>query len=96
MDNEKRVRVKPAIAPHPSEVVSDYLDFLGWTRRELARRTGLAPKTVGEICNGKAAVKPVAALRLERVLQRPAHLWLNLQRQFDETAARQEAQSESK
>ena len=89
MDNEERVYIDPAIAPHPGEVVSDYLDFLGWTQRELVRRAGLTPETVSEICNGKAAIKPVAALRLERVLQRPAHLWLNLQRQFDEAAARQ-------
>ena len=94
MDNEERIYVEAAIAPHPCEVVSDYLDFLGWTQRELAGRAGLTPETVSEICNGKAAIKPVAALGLERVLQRPAHMWLNLQRQFDEAAARQQAPSQ--
>ena len=94
MDSEERVHVEAGIGPHPGEVVSDYLDFLGWTQRELAHCAGLTPETVSEICNGKAAIKPVAALGMERVLQRPAHLWLNLQRQFDEAAARQQASSE--
>ena len=83
MDNEERVQIEPGMPLHPGEVVKDYLGFMGWSQRDLSRRTGLTPKTVSEICNGKAAVKPGAALKLERVLQRPAHLWLNLQRQFD-------------
>ena len=96
MDNEERVQIEPGPPVHPGEVVRDYLGFMGWSQRDLSRRTGLTPKTVSEICNCKAAVKPGAALKLERVLQRPAHLWLNLQRQFDEATARQQALTESK
>src|ERR1700733_10615129 len=75
-------------AVHPGEIVSEYVEFRGWTQRDLARRTGLTPKTTSEICNGKAPVMPATALALEKVLQRPAHFWLNLQRQFDEAEAR--------
>ena len=65
-----------------------YLDFHGWSQRDLARRSGLTPKTISEICNGKAPITPPTALAFEKVFQRPAHLWLNLQRHFDEAEAR--------
>jgi addiction module HigA family antidote len=69
--------------------VLEYLDFHGWSQRDLARRTGLTPKTISEICNGKAPITPPTALAFEKVLERPAHLWLNLQRLFDEAEARE-------
>ncbi len=84
-----------AEAVHPGEIVMEYLEFRGWTQRDLARRTGLTPKTVSEVCNGKAPLTPTTALSLERVLQRPARFWLNLQRQFDEAEARQRAFAKS-
>src|SRR5438270_10214649 len=74
--------------PHPGEAVNEYLEFNGWSQRDLARRTGLAPKTISEICNGKSPITPPTALAFEKAFQRPAHLWLNLQRHFDEAAAR--------
>src|ERR1700730_15787792 len=75
-------------AVHPGEIVSEYVEFHGWTQRDLARRTGLTPKTISEICNGKAPLTPTTALALEKVLRRPAHFWLNPQRQYDEAEAR--------
>lgn len=75
-------------AVHPGGIVSEYVEFHGWTQRDLARRTGLTPKTISEICNGKAPVMPATALALEKVLRRPAHFWLNLQGQYDEAEAR--------
>src|SRR5256885_14313718 len=80
--------VKPTAVAHPGETVMEYLDFYGWSQRDLSRRTGLTPKTISEICNGKAPISPMTALSLEKVFQRPAHFWLNLQRQFDEAIAR--------
>ena len=89
MDSDQQATLLEATAvPHPGEVVADYLEFHGWAQRDLARRTGLTPKTVSEICNGKAPITPPTALALEKALQRPAHFWLNLQRQFDEAEAR--------
>ncbi|MBX9582190.1 MAG: HigA family addiction module antidote protein [Gemmataceae bacterium] len=82
-------------APHPGGVVVEYLDFHGWSQRDLARRTGLTPKTISEICNGKAPITPPTALAFEKVLQRPAHLWLNLQRRFDEAEERRRQHSKS-
>lgn len=89
MDSDQQATlIQPTAVPHAGEVIADYLLFHGWAQRDLARRTGLTPKTISEICNGKAPVTAPTALALEKVLQRPAHFWLNLQRQFDEAEAR--------
>ncbi len=91
MDSDHKISLLETTAvSHPGEVVVDYLEFHGWAQRDLARRTGLTPKTISEICNGKAPITPQTALAFEKVLQRPAHFWLNLQRQHDEAEARQQ------
>lgn len=88
MDSAHRIGLKLDAVPHPGETVVEYLEFYGWSQRDLARRTGLAPKTISEICNGKAPITPSTALAFEKALQRPAHLWLNLQLHFDEAKVR--------
>ena len=79
---------EPTTVPHPGDTVQEYLDSFEWSQRDLSRRTGLTPKTISEIINGKAPITPTTALAFEKAFQRPAHLWLNLQRQFDEVEAR--------
>src|SRR5437764_1172197 len=88
MDSAHRISFEPTAVSHPGETVLEYLDFYEWSQRDLARRTGLTPKTISEICNGKAPITPQTALAFERAFQRPAHFWLNLQRHFDEAGAR--------
>src|SRR5260221_12795344 len=75
---------------HPGETVLEYLEAFGWSQRDLSRRTDLAPKTISEICSGKAPITPTTALAFEKAFQRPAHWWLALQRRYDEAEARQE------
>ena len=88
MNSALQSSFEPNAVPHPGKTVLEYLDFHRWSQRDLARRTGLTPKTISEICNGKAPITPATALVFEKAFQRPAHLWLNLQRQFDEARAR--------
>ena len=88
MNSVQSTSIKPNAVAHPGETVMEYLDFYGWSQRDLARRTGLTPKTISEISNGKAPITPPTALAFEKVFQRPAHFWLNLQRDFDEALAR--------
>src|SRR5580693_1499223 len=88
MDNHNAIVFEPTAVPHPGETVLEYLDFNGWSQSDLARRAGLTPKTISEICNGKAPITPLTALAMEWVFQRPAHFWLSLQSQYDEAAAR--------
>lgn len=95
MDSINQTRFTPTTVPHPGESVLEYLDLYGWSQRDLARRTGLTPKTISEICNGKAPITPPTALAFEKAFQRPAHLWLNLQRIFDEAEARNQQLAKS-
>ena len=88
MDSHRETLLEFSSTSHPGETVMDYLDFHEWSQRELARRTGLTPKTISEICNKKAPISPNTALALEKVFGRPAHFWLNLQMFFSEAVAR--------
>lgn len=95
MSNAELTPFEPNIVPHPGETVVEYLEFHGWSQRDLARRTGITPKTISEICNGKGPITPSTALALEKVFQRPAHLWMNLQGQYDEAEARRRQMARS-
>jgi addiction module HigA family antidote len=70
---------EPDYAIPPGEILTEYLDSLGMSQRDLAARTGLAPKTVNEILQGKAPIMAETALKLERVVGRPAQFWRNLE-----------------
>src|SRR6266851_118170 len=95
MGSDPRLAFEPSAVPHPGETVGEYLEFNGWSQRDLARRTGLTPKTISEICGGKAPITPATSLAFEKVFRRPAHFWLNLQRKFDEVEARRRAADKS-
>src|SRR5437762_9130042 len=70
------------------EVLAEALAERGWTQVELARRTDRPIKTINEIINAKAAITPETALQFELVLGIPAHIWLNLERNYGEWRAR--------
>lgn len=95
MDSNSLTPFEPRDLPHPGESVVEYLDVHGWSQSDLARRTRLTPKTISGICNGKAPITPPTALALEKVFQRPARFWLNLQRQYDEVLARKDSRMEA-
>lgn len=78
----------PDYAVSPGDVLEDYLDTFGMTQAELSDRLGFAKKTVNEIIKGKAPILPDTALKLERVFNRPAHFWNNLQQHYQEDCAR--------
>ena len=79
---------KPFEILHPGEILLEYLEYYGWCHKDLARNTGINVKTIHEICNGKTSITPPISLAFEKVLRRPAHFWLNLQHQYDESVAR--------
>ncbi|MCP5119179.1 MAG: HigA family addiction module antidote protein, partial [bacterium] len=77
----------PDYAVPPGEVVNEYLEAYGMTQVELADRTGMAKKTVNQVVNGKAPITPATALKLERVFNRPARFWGNLEREYQDYLA---------
>jgi len=69
---------------HPGEVLKElWLEPLGLTLTETAKRLGVARKTVSKIINGHGAVTPEMALRLEIVFGASAQTWMNMQTAYD-------------
>ncbi|MEO6298265.1 MAG: HigA family addiction module antitoxin [Paracoccaceae bacterium] len=83
----------PDHASPPGDLVQEYLEQLGISARELARRCGRSGKLMAEIVSGKAPLEPATALQLERVLDVPAAVWSNMEAAYQLHQAR-DAESE--
>lgn len=73
---------RPDHATPPGQLIHEYLEQLGISARELARRCGRSGKLMAEIIAGKAPVEPETALQLERVLGLSASIWINLEAEY--------------
>jgi addiction module HigA family antidote len=76
---------------HPGEILKDLvIDALELTITDVAQHLDVSRKTLSKVLNGKGAITPEMALRLELVFGKPsaAH-WLRLQNAFDLWQARQ-------
>lgn len=69
----------------PGDFIRDYLDDaeLHLTQGALASRLGVSRANLNAIVNGKRAITPGMAMRLERVLGVSMRTWLNLQAAVD-------------
>lgn len=92
MTNKTNMGYKPDLSIPPGETLQEYLDSVGMTQVELAKRTGLTTKTLNEIIKGKAPITPETSLKLESVFGTPASFWNNLEAIYQETKARLEAE----
>jgi len=89
MTSKRRLyEYKGEVASAPGDTLKETLDALRMTQSDLSRRTGLTPKTISGIINGKEPLSQQTALQLETVLGVPASLWNNLERQYQEYRAR--------
>jgi HTH-type transcriptional regulator/antitoxin HigA len=75
---------EPDYAVPPGETLSETLEELGMTQRELAQRTDLTPQTINLIVKGVDPITPDTANRLELVTGVPASLWNNLEKRYQE------------
>lgn len=75
--------VTPFIATHPGEMIKDELKERHMTQKQLATAAGIPASVLSETINGKRSVSMSVALALERVLEIPAEIWMNLQTQYD-------------
>jgi HTH-type transcriptional regulator/antitoxin HigA len=73
----------PNWATHPGEHLEEYIEARGWSQAEFARIADLTPKLVSTIIAGKNPITPETAIKLERVLDVRAQVWLNLQMNWD-------------
>ena len=80
--------------PHPGKTLrEDVLPELGLTVTEAARQIGVSRVALSRVLNGRAAISPEMALRLEKWLGvengGSADVWLGQQMNYDLWQARQ-------
>ena len=80
---------------HPGTVLRTIIEGIAeetgttLTVREIAAGLGVARQTLSSILNGKAAVTPAMAMRLEQAFTTTsAELWLRMQQNYDLAEAR--------
>lgn len=78
---------------HPGEIIRELLlEPLGLSVTEAAEHLGVSRKTLSKVLNGRGAVTPEMAVRLEKTFGKPdAEHWLKLQTAHDLWQARQHA-----
>ena len=75
--------VTPFVATHPGEMIKDELKERHMTQKQLATAAGIPTSVLSETINCKRSVSMSVALALEKVLEIPAEVWMNLQTQYD-------------
>jgi len=85
--------------PHPGETLrEDVLPALGLTITEAARQLGVTRSALSRVLNGRAAISPEMALRLEAWLGEQhggrAEVWLAQQMAYDLWQVRQKPRPE--
>jgi addiction module HigA family antidote len=85
---------EPDYVVTPGEILQDALEDVGMSQAELAKRTGLAPKTVNQIVKGHAPISTETAILLERVLGTKARFWSNLETIYRERLAKREQRAQ--
>jgi len=70
---------------HPGEILKELIiDALGLTITDAASHLDVSRKTLSKVLNGRGAITPEMAVRLELVFGKPsADHWLRLQNAYD-------------
>lgn len=76
-------RIIPFEATHPGELIKDELVERGIKQKQLAKEMGIAPSVLSETIHGKRSVSLNMAIALEKVLNIPAEIWMNMQTQYE-------------
>jgi addiction module HigA family antidote len=78
--------------PHPGlSVRHDCIEPLGLTITETARVLGVTRQALNNLVNGKAAISPEMAIRLDKAFGGGADTWLRLQAAYDLAQAEKHA-----
>ncbi len=70
---------------HPGEILMELvIEPMGLTITDVATHLGVSRKTLSKVLNGRGAITPEMAVRLELAFKNPAaDHWLNLQNAYD-------------
>jgi addiction module HigA family antidote len=80
---KRRVALGPALVTPGEILAEEFLEPMGLSHRELARRMGVHPMRINEIIRGKRSITADTALRLADVLGTTARFWMTLQANYD-------------
>ena len=75
-------RIYSDIAIPPGKILLDTIEALSISLDELARRMDRPTQELTSIIKGKKEITADTAVELEEVLGTPAHIWLNLERDY--------------
>ena len=84
------------LAIPPGEYLEEVLSELGMTKNELARRMNGTVSSVNAILTGKGTIMPDMALRLEKEVGVPGHVWIGLESDYRSALARRQKSLEKK
>lgn len=79
-------------APHPGELLKEYLDGISVTNA--AKALGVTRANLSRILNGHTGISADMAIRLSIALETTPDFWLNLQTQHDLWLASQQERPE--
>lgn len=75
-------------------VIKDYLEEIGISQKELAKRMGMSEKHISNLLNGKSKLTEEFAIKLEKIIHAvPASYWLNYEVKYREYKARNDLSS---
>lgn len=73
---------------HPGRYLRDDIAKLGYSVAEAAERLGVTRQALYNVLNGKSAITPEMAVRLEMGIGGTAESWLDMQMEYDLSLAR--------
>ena len=77
--------------PHPGALIRENLDDLAVSVAQAATGLGITRQQLYNVINGKSAITPEMALRLEKGIGGSAGLWLRMQVNYELSQVRQHA-----
>ncbi len=78
----RQTEYTPDYAVHSGVFLEEELESSSMSQAELAKRSGLTPKTINSIIKGSASISSETAVILESVLGKSAAYWINLESQY--------------
>lgn len=80
--------LQPSEPIHPGEILKDELEARGVSQRKFASLIGVSYSVLNEVVNGKRPITTEYALKIEAATGIPAHLWVNMQTEYNMLTAR--------
>ncbi len=94
MSNYKMLDNK--IAFHPGYYIEEYIETLGLTQEDFAKRLGTTPKNISLLIRGEQSLSVDIASKLSRMIGTSVKYWLNIQSEYDSLIEEYKNQEEVK